>query len=335
MTVPRNQVLLGDSAVVLQTLPASSVDMALTSPPYFRLRDYGRADQLGSEATTEQWVDALLRVADEVARVLMPTGTFWLNVGDSYARHARDGAPTKSLLLGPERLALRLIERGWLIRNKVVWHKTNPMPSSVPDRFACTWEYLFVLTRSARYYFDLDAVRVPHVSHPDKRHRVTAAVHGRPASRGSHSASIAGLAALKAAGLVGHPLGKNPGDVLRSASSNYRGAHPATFPLTLAEHAIRTACPERRCRRCTAPWRRSVLRSADGTARRARLAPTCSCTVGHEPGIVLDPFMGAGTTALAAERLNRHWLGIELNPDYIALTDDRLAEARGAPIRAA
>ncbi len=257
-----------------------------------------------------------------------------MNLGDTYATHHSQGAARKSLLLAPERLALALIRDGWCLRNKLVWQKANPVPSSVRDRFNTTWEVIYVFARGPRYFFDLDAVRQPHRSQAAPRS--SGSPTGREAWRGPNSDDARGLNRLHADGRVGHPLGKNPGDVLRLASSNYRGGHHATFPVPLAEHAIRAGCPERRCRRCYQPWRRQVLRAVGATATRGRLAPTCSCTDrASQPGLVLDPFFGAGTTGVAAERLGRDWLGIELNPDFAAQALRRITEARSRDQRAA
>jgi site-specific DNA-methyltransferase (adenine-specific) len=150
---------------------------------------------------------------------------------------------------------------------------------------------------------------------------------------GSRLRPATGIAKLKAQGLVGHPLGKNIGDVWRIAASSYRGGHHATFPVALAERAIKAGAPEARCRRCHAPWHRNVLRSTTGTASQSALAPTCDCSAAQERAVVLDPFFGAGTTGVAAERLGRDWLGIELNPTYAALATQRLYEARAGPSR--
>jgi len=136
---------------------------------------------------------------------------------------------------------------------------------------------------------------------------------------------------VKADGRVGHPFGKNPGDVWKIASSNYRGAHHATFPVALAQRAVRAGCPEARCSRCRRPWRRQTLRRLGGAALRGVLGPSCDCGVASEPGLLLDPFFGAGTTAVAAEQLGRDWLGIELNPDFAALAQERIQQARASP----
>lgn len=330
MSAPsRNQILVGDARQQLEMLPNASVDCVVTSPPYFRLRDYDADGQLGLEPNVNAWVDGLQVVAQEVARVLVPTGSLWLNLGDTYSTHIRQGAPRKSLLMAPERVARALMADGWLLRNKIIWAKPNAVPTSVTDRLATTYEVIYVFARSPRYFFDLDAVRVPHRSHAPRARpkRPARPPTARELWRGPNSDGDQGLTALKARGLVGHPLGKNPGDVWTIATSTYRGAHFATYPVALAERMVRAGCPERRCAACRAPWRRP-LRRLGATALRLTLRPTCACRAAGEPGLVLDPFMGAGTTALAAERLRRDWLGVELNPDFAALASDRITVDR-------
>jgi DNA modification methylase len=335
--VPRNVVLVDDALQQLRKLPGGSIDMVMTSPPYFRLRDYQVDGQLGMETHVEEWVNQLREVMGEVARVLVPTGSVWLNLGDTYSTHVAQGAVKKSLLLAPERLARALVADGWCVRNKIVWAKSNPMPTSVRDRFACTWEVIYFLVRSPSYFFDLDAVRVPHrsVAHRPAGHEPREAL---PESwRGPNSDGAGGLVALKREGRVGHPLGKNPGDVWDLPTAGYRGAHFATYPIRLVERAIRAGCPVRRCARCRAPW--TTARPAPGAAvgngrgsgsgvTDQGLMSSCDCNEGIEPGLVLDPFLGAGTTGLVAEELGRDWLGIELNPDFARLSAERIATAR-------
>lgn len=325
---PRNRILVGDAVERLRQLPTDSIDTVVTSPPYFRLRDYNVDGQLGLETHVDHWVEGVRAVACEVARVLVPTGSFWLNLGDTYATQVSQGAPRKALLLAPERAARALQNDGWLIRNKIIWAKTNPLPTSARDRLACTYEVVYLLVRSPRYFFDLDAIREPHRSQAPRARpkRLGRPPTAREAWRGPNADNDRGLKALKARGLVGHPLGKNPGDVWRMSSSNYRGAHFATFPEHLAERIIQAGCPERRCSTCRAPWRR-IVRRLGVTAVRGALRPGCRCTDASERGLVLDPFMGAGTTAVAAENLQRDWLGIELNPDSAALAEVRIAAA--------
>ena len=162
--LPRSKLLVGDAIDELKKLPTSSIDCCITSPPYYMLRDYGVVGQLGLEANVDQWVDNLVQVMRQVARVLKDGGSLWLNLGDSFSRHIRYGAPPKGLLCAPERLLLALASDGWLVRNKVIWAKPNPMPASVTDRLNLTYEVVYFLVRSPRYYFDLDAIREPHRS---------------------------------------------------------------------------------------------------------------------------------------------------------------------------
>lgn len=329
MSTPRNDILLGQATDRLRELETASVDCIVTSPPYFRLRDYGVAGQIGLETAIDDWVTDLLLVLDDAGRVLTPTGTLWLNLGDSFSAHHREGAARKSLLLGPERLALALVRRGWLLRNKIVWAKTNTTPTSVRDRLATKHEVVYLLARTEHYYFDLDSIREPHTSRrsrpPQPAPAGTAAT--RPAWLGPNSDGDAGLRAMHLAGVVGHPLGKNPGDVWPLPVSTYRGAHFATYPERLVERMLSAGCPERRCRACRAPHVRPLKRQGPD-ARRLPLQPNCGCRAESEPGLVLDPFIGSGTTAVVAERMYRDWLGIELSPVFRRLALDRVAAAR-------
>ncbi|MEO1060549.1 MAG: site-specific DNA-methyltransferase [Actinomycetota bacterium] len=319
MSLPRNTVLVGDALEQLRRLPDASVDAVITSPPYFQLRSYGTDGQYGLEAHVDDWVGRLHDVCQEIRRVLVPTGSLWLNLGDSYSRHDRSGAPPKSLLLGPERLVLALVAGGWRLRNHVVWAKTNPMPSSVADRLSCTWEHLFLLTKQTAYYFDLDSVRVRHRTRPARAGRSSGGAYLPKDWVAPLSHDHGGLGRLKADGRVGHPLGKNPGDVWHLATAAYSGAHFASFPDRLIERPLQASCPLRRCGGCRRPL----------AARLGRLAlEGCDCHRPDEPGVVLDPFFGAGTVGLVAERYRRDWLGIELNPAFAALATNRIAQAR-------
>ncbi|SKW74139.1 DNA-methyltransferase [Mycobacteroides abscessus] len=329
--LPRNRILIGDALQRLRKLPDASVDCVVTSPPYYSLRDYGTPGQIGLEQHVDHWVENLAAISQQVARVLVPTGTYWLNVGDTYSTHPSQGGPRKSLLMAPERLALRLQRDGWIVRNKIVWAKPNPMPTSIGDRLNTTYEVIYVLARQPKYFFDLDAVRVPHVSArapgTGKGHRTAR----KEAWRGPNSDTVTGLASLKARGQVGHPLGKNPGDVWTITPGGYRSAHHAIYPLALAERMIAAGCPEARCTVCRLPWKRSVIRALGGIATRASLAASCDCHVASEPGLLLDPFMGSGTTAVAAEKLGRDWLGIELNSDFASAARTRISASRSEP----
>ena len=326
--VPRNTILVGDARECLAELPAGSVDCVMTSPPYFNLRDYGQPGQIGLEQHVDSWVDDLRLIMEMVARVLKPTGSVWLNVADSFSRHPSYGAPPKSLLLGPERLALALLEDGWTVRNRVAWVKQNNMPSSVRDRLTCTWETVYLLTRNRRYFFDLDAIRVPlRSTRRTPQARTPVGYPPRGATPKSWSGPLAGrntgLSQMKARGLVGHPLGKNPGDVWSLAISNFRGQHFATFPSSLVTRPLLASCPERVCRACGQPWERAVNRASLGELR-----PMCNCGGGWQRGLVLDPFFGAGTVGVAAEQHGRDWLGIELNPSFAEIAQKRIKATR-------
>jgi DNA modification methylase len=332
----RNTILIGDARERLAELPPASVDTVITSPPYFGLRDYGNDNQLGLEADVTAWVADVRAVMAEVARVLTPTGAAWLVVGDGYARHVREGAARGSLLLGPERLALGLLDDGWIIRNVVIWNKSNAMPSSVRSRLSATYEQVFFLTRSTEAFFDLHAIRVPHRSHPQ---RPQAAAAGRvypPRSAAAHLGKLRrtdlndGLARMKAAGRIGHPWGRNPGDSWTFSTANLRAAHFAAFPLSLIERPLLATCPERVCTRCGAPWRRMGEPATARSAADRQLSPGCGCGAPWRTGIVLDPFLGSGSVAVAAEAHGRDWAGVELNPEYASLAMDRIKRARTA-----
>ena len=345
MNAPRNKILLGDAREELGKLSPAFIDCVVTSPPYYLLRDYGVDGQLGLEGSVQDWVDGLVKTLDEVARVIKPTGSLWLNLGDSFSRHKRYGAPPKGLLLAPERLLLALAERGWIVRNKVIWAKPNPMPTSVTDRLNLTYDVVYLLVRSPRYFFDLDAIREPHVSNKPRK------AQGGPAKppkwAGPLAGTQSGLRRARPDGVPGHWLGKNPGDVWRIATQGYRGAHFATFPERLIEKPILSTCPERVCASCGTPWKRSTLQLVVGSKgrtdapgplrrygkrwqtlhQRGPLLAQCSCGSPWRPGLALDPFFGTGTVGVVASRLGRDWLGIELNGEFIEMAQKRLASS--------
>ncbi len=324
--LPVRTTIAGHALEELRRLPDRSVDCVITSPPYFLLRAYGAGEsELGTEPNVDAYVHHLVAVLDEVGRVLAPTGTLFLNIADSFSRGDRYGAPAKSLLLAPERLLLALSRRGWVVRNRICWAKPNPMPSSVADRFSTTWEFLYLLTRSRSYFFDLDIVRRPHRSQRTPRPQRTTAKYGgtRPVWAGPLAGANDGLERIRAEGRPGHPLGANPGDVWTIATAGYRGAHFAVFPVDLVRRPLLAGCPERVCRRCGLPWERELRRDHLGD-----IAPPCECDAGWRPGIVLDPYMGSGTVAIAAEQHDRDWVGIELNPAFVNLAWTRIHHAR-------
>lgn len=293
----------GQALDVVRALPDASVDCCVTSPPYYGLRDYGVDGQIGLEATPAEYVETLRELFAEVGRVLTHDGTLWLNLGDSYSGKANGGesfdrhrgaghragvvaaqrnttatAPYKSLLGIPWRVALALIDDGWILRNAIVWHKPNAMPESVVDRLNCRYEHVFLFTRSPRYYFELDEIREAYAPATEDRYR-----YEYQAGGATNDAQIKGTAHLSSGGKIdANPLGRNPGDVWSITTKPFAGAHFATMPLDLAERCIAAGC---------------------------------------EPhGTVLDVFSGSGTTGLAASRLGRRYVGIDLNADYLDLS---------------
>lgn len=333
--LPLGQILVGDVRERLKELPDDSINCIITSPPYFAMHDYGHDGQLGAEATVEAWAADIASVCEQLRRVLRPDGALWLNLGDGYARHPKEGAPKKSLLLGPQRVAQRLMRSGWLLRSQVVWAKKNPMPSSVTDRLTNTYEFVYFFTRQQNYYFDLDAIRRPTTSGAPAASRTAGSGYpprlAVPSLGNGQAPRIDlnhGLANMKASGLAGHPLGKNPGDVWNVATASYRGAHFATFPTELVRRPLLATCPRAGCAACGKPWRRAQQvvngrKLATGPLRRS-----CQCRAEWRSGVVLDPFMGSGSVALAAEQHGRDWIGIELNPEYAALAEKRIKERR-------
>jgi site-specific DNA-methyltransferase (adenine-specific) len=310
---------LGDCRKILQTLPEQSVHCCVTSPPYFGLRDYGMTEQIGLEPTPEQFVAELVAVFREVRRVLRDDGTLWLNLGDSYngymanqrgtgletkrqqsrkyiepgAGLRTDSLKNKDLIGIPWRVAFALQADGWYLRQDIIWHKPNPMPESVTDRCTKAHEYVFLLSKSARYFFDSDAITEPC---SDDMQRRAAAGHTRGA-KGKVDASRCDADTLRGehAKVIDVSKGRNRRSVWTIATQPYKGAHFATFPPALVEPCILAGCP-----------------------------------VG---GTVLDPFSGSATTGQVALANARNYVGCELNPDYHELAQQRLDGAQlGLPM---
>jgi DNA modification methylase len=383
----------GDARTIWQHLPEQSAHAIITSPPYYGLRDYGVDGQLGLEESPAEYIEPLADLlTDWGTSVLRADGSLWLNLGDSYSgswgnygatatvgsrpkRERLDMAhgtgrpptsatdfPNKCLLMIPERVALALIERGWIFRNRVVWAKPNGMPSSATDRLATKHEALFHFVRQPRYHYDLDAIREPH--------------RGSSIDRSRYSTSR-GLAQARAATTDGGSVeqlhrewtpssGANPGDVWTIPTVPNPYGHFAMFPPELVRRPILATVPEWACRACGAGRQRIVeasasswdRRKADGDPMRYGLngnaAPLsrslsdpddraaggfgkpaerqtvgwsdCGCDAGWAAGTVADPFAGAGTTAVMARRLGRRSLLVELNADYCQLIARRLAQ---------
>lgn len=314
-------ILIGDALEKLKEIDDGTVDCCVTSPPYFNLRDYGVDGQIGIEDTPEAYVSKLVSVFQDVKRALKDDGTLWVNIGDSYNgsgkagkhpeyqnRHTEFGKPSvhkerfglptnikglkpKDLIGIPWLLAFALRADGWYLRSDIVWQKPNNMPSSVKDRCTSSHEYIFMLSKQSKYYYDADAIKEP-------------CVNGDPTSpRGSRGTKTPNSGRRDKQGELGKqtytgfndryfskpPLAhRNKRDVWTVTTKPYRGAHFATFPPDLIE--------------------------------------PCILAGSREGGIVLDPFMGSGTTCMVAKKHGRGYVGIELNPAYVELAKKRIYE---------
>ncbi len=272
------RIFCGDAIEVLKTLPDESVHCVVTSPPYWGLRSYGHDDQYGLEATPQEHVEQMVRVFREVRRVLRSDAVMFLNYGDSYASGGRAdfGPPTstksnvckqtprppqppglkeKDLIGMPWRVALALQADGWWLRSDIIWHKPNPMPESVTDRPTKAHEYVFLLTKKARYFYDADAIREPHLASSIQRAKSPVNAMGGP--NGEFGARISQGGDTNEVAL--NPAGRNKRDVWTIPTSPFPGAHFATFPPALVEPCIKAGTSEKGCcPECGAPWVRVV-----------------------------------------------------------------------------
>lgn len=277
--LPRNKILVGDAEEQLRELPGESVDMVMTSPPYWGLRDYGVNGQLGLEESPDRFVKHLMEVFEEVRRVLKPTGVCWVNLDDTYAgsnngagagdhkeSYTAESPPSrnpdvrrKSLAMIPERFAFAMVDRGWILRSKTVWEKPNPMPESVTDRPSTVWEYLFMFTKEPQYYFDLDAIREEHKENSLRRAQ-DAYTHAKTYAA-DHLPDRDGAEQVHNFDSPLHPKGKNPGNVWEVPTACYSDAHFAVFPEELVERPVK-ASPRKVCAECGRPWRRDTEESS-------------------------------------------------------------------------
>lgn len=345
----QHQILVGDCIDMMRTLPAQSVHTCVTSPPYFGLRDYGVEGQIGLEETPAEFIARLVAVFREVRRVLRDDGTIWVNMGDSYAgswgAHGRDdmgvGVSTisqrqvmasqrkakatthaeykpKDLMGMPWRLAFALQDDGWYLRQDIIWHKPNPMPESTRDRCTKAHEYLFLLSKSRRYHCDMQAIREPAAESsiarwaqdvesqvgsdrvPGKTNGMMKAVGGVRSKRDSFQRDDS----KREQAIPGQSKGthrpdraesnwdiatRNKRSVWTVPTQEFKGAHFATFPPDLIRPCILAGAPR--------------------------------------SGVVLDPFGGAGTTALVSMQEGRRSILCELNPEYAALARTRIDAA--------
>jgi len=368
------QILQGDVREQLQNIEEKSIQTCVTSPPYWGLRDYGAEGQLGLEPTPEEYVANMVEVFREVKRVLRDDGTVWLNLGDSYASNSdraslRLGGHDKSCscsyctlpsnglktsvpvgmkqkdLVGiPWLVAFALRADGWYLRSDIIWHKPNPMPESVTDRPTKSHEYIFLLSKSQKYFYDAEAVKEPAQPHKgkvlDNRESGTGLARGLNGQADRQGNFMA----------VGD--GRNKRSVWTVSTQPYPGAHFATFPPKLIEPCILAGTSPKACEVCGSPWERVVEKDRqpsrpaiqsktydktpmeygnrdpqrhETTTTTTGWQPTCTCdNKGTGKCKVLDPFCGSGTTLWVAETNGRDSVGIELNPEYIELIKKRM-----------
>lgn len=233
-------IIQGDAIAGMQTLPAECVQTCITSPPYWGLRDYGHADQLGTEKTPEMYVENMVKAFREVRRILRNDGTVWLNLGDSYAMQTINKAPfglkSKDIVGIPWRVAFALQADGWYLRQDIIWHKPNPMPESVTDRCTKAHEYIFLLTKNQKYYYDTEAIKEPVTETTLSR----LSQKNLPNQIGSTRVPGKTNGNMKA---VGGTEKRNKRSVWTVTTKPFRGAHFATFPKDLIEPCVLAGCP--------------------------------------------------------------------------------------------
>ena len=376
------KLLIGDCRDRLADLPEGSVQTCITSPPYWGLRDYGVDGQLGLEETPQAYIAKMVAVFAQVKRVLADHGTLWLNLGDSYAASSNTGG-TKSIqgsakrlgamtkkghgipaglkpkdLCGiPWRVALALQADGWYLRSDIIWAKPNPMPESCTDRPTKAHEYLFLLSKKPRYYYDAEAIREAHAQPErgkgEREKNNWSCGDAGGVSRGGHETVR-----------QYNPAGRNRRTVWTIPTQPYREAHFATFPEALVVPCVLAGTSERgACPACGAPWVRVVdkTRTFESGSGRSGHIPvgknganlqgggetldirrgpvlhtettgwqaTCDCEPADPvPCVVLDPFAGSGTTGKVAVELGREFIGCELNPEYADLAAKRITNPK-------
>jgi len=296
-----NKIYNMDCMEGLKQLPDNSINCCVTSPPYWGLRDYGVEGQLGLESTPEEYVAKMVEVFREVKRVLRKDGTLWLNLGDSYCgtgnkgeykdpkyldgrngqkvalNNKIKGLKSKDLVGIPWMVAFALRADGWYLRQDIIWHKPNPIPESVKDRCTKSHEYIFLLAKSAQYYYDNEAIREPYQSKKEKPRNKAAEGYNNSYVGGRWSEGERDY----------YSVGKrNKRSVWTVTTKPFKEAHFAVFPPDLIKPCILAGCPEN--------------------------------------GIVLDPFMGSGTTGMVAAMYQRNFIGFELNPEYCKMAEKRI-----------
>jgi len=322
-----NKIYEGNCLTVLKSFPDNSIDCCITSPPYWGLRDYGHEEQLGSEKHFKDFVNNLCDVFDEVKRVLKDTGTCFVNLGDTYGTQSgsmgtgliepkyghnetRDFKQPninmhKCLCLVPERFAIEMIDRGWTLRNQIIWHKPNQMPQSADDRFTVDFEKIFFFVKKPNgYYFEQQlepaltyenraggVVRDRVNGYNSKQDKIRVSLGKKSFSKGQAAGKGIEPSGNGKKDYYEVPFEKNMRTVWSINTEPNSEAHFATYPQRLVERMLKAGCPEN--------------------------------------GIVIDPFFGSGTTGIYARKVYRNFVGIELNPEYVGIAQSRLYKELG------
>jgi site-specific DNA-methyltransferase (cytosine-N4-specific) len=301
-----NKIHACDCLEFMKKLPGKSIDFCMTSPPYWKRRDYGCARQVGQEKTPEEYIEKLVLIFRELRRILKDTGSFYLNLGDTYigtdcgsvSKKKETWKRPKQLALIPSRVAIALQNDGWLLRNDICWFKPNGLPSSVKDRLTCRWEHLFHFVKQKKYYYDLDGIRVSHNASTIKRMRNRIKLYAKTGKTMTIKSKYFhvdhkkygsyGLVSGKSLqGILSHK-GGNPGDLWKIPVKPFSTPHFAVYPEELCIRPIKSSCPP--------------------------------------GGVVLDMFSGAGTTLVVAKKLGRWFIGCDLNAEYVRLARERATE---------
>jgi site-specific DNA-methyltransferase (adenine-specific) len=312
--------------------------------------------ELGLEPTFQLYIEHLQTIFDEVYRVLKKTGTCWVDIGDTYSNANNDTAPTKSLCNIPHRFAISMTDNGWIQRNTIIWHKPSCMPSSAKDRFTVDFEYVFLFTKNKKYYFEQQFEAYNDESIKRAQRELNGKGYKEPykldRNKDYNSNTDAVVKSLQKIA-SGDNRGRNKRTVWRINPQPFKDAHFAVFPEKLVEPMIKAGCPSAICDSCGYAFehnynfkyetarngvtdkyrqdaesrvkRRSIINDVKSRDTYKQIKK-CNCDSTTHAGIVLDPFVGSGTTALVARKLGRHYIGIDLNADYVTMANKRLSE---------
>ena len=373
-----NMIIQGNSLEELRKLPGKCVNCVITSPPYWALREYHTDEQvwdgkqdcehefnvsfcvkcgawrgnLGLEPTPDLYIKHLCDIFDEIKRVLRDDGTCWVNMGDTYSTTTRwtnplkdSGLPDKCLVQIPSRFSIEMVNRGWILRNEIIWYKRACMPSSVSDRFTIDFEKIFFFVKNQKYYFEQQHESFANDSRW-KNHAVNS-INGKDYNINNVQSAKQLHTSIYSKNEI--PTERNMRCVWDITTHPFKGAHFATFPESLVLPMLKAGCPEFVCKKCEKPKEvkevKEVIHGRVNDRPDAKVRPdnferipsdwkpkkikeikeiSCDCGVGFKSGVVLDPFFGTGTTGLVALKNNRDFIGIELSPEYVKIAKKRL-----------